>query len=317
MAGRKLLTNKQFKEMAKGGSLPESYLVIKNIDCQFIKSPDDGGSITVVMSTDKPDREGDTIAIDGWSLSNFKKNPVVLWAHEHKLPPIGKVLKTWIDGGKLYGKLQFTPGDMDHPLGMGFGSTISRMYKEGYLSAVSVGFRPDEWKFNESRGGGAIDFVSQELLEISAVPVPANPQALIDATKSGIDTKQLFDWLTNNESNPCAAGLKIARDDKIEINKKDAETLFQQIKNLFTFSGKNENINQESDEMEETLKGLIKEISELKTVVEELKNEKQDQEKIETIELSKDEIDDVVKDVTKNLFDAFENKLRSITGALD
>jgi hypothetical protein len=60
------------------------------------------------------------------------------------------------------------------------------MAADGYLSATSVGFRPIKWDFSsdpERDGGGwmpGIDFDQQELVELSIVAVPSNPEALID-----------------------------------------------------------------------------------------------------------------------------------------
>jgi hypothetical protein len=50
------------------------------------------------------------------------------------------------------------------------------LYLGGYLRAVSVGCRPiDAPTCNKENG---LDFKTVELLEVSAVPVPANPDAL-------------------------------------------------------------------------------------------------------------------------------------------
>jgi hypothetical protein len=65
----------------------------------------------------------------------------------------------------------------------------------GFLSATSVGFMPTKYAFvddPERRWG--IDFLEQELLEFSCVPVPANPEALIDAKAAGIDTAAVREW---------------------------------------------------------------------------------------------------------------------------
>ncbi len=63
------------------------------------------------------------------------------------------------------------------------------------MKAVSVGFLPIEWSFNEERGGYMpMDFKRQELVEISAVPVPSNPDALSIARSKGIDTASIVAW---------------------------------------------------------------------------------------------------------------------------
>jgi phage head maturation protease len=60
------------------------------------------------------------------------------------------------------------------------------MVKAGFLSAVSVGFRPleFEWATEKSRMGG-INYRRCELLECSICSVPANAHALIQGKSIG------------------------------------------------------------------------------------------------------------------------------------
>ncbi len=49
--------------------------------------------IRFVASDETPDRVGDIIKVSGWNLTNYKKNPVVLWGHDQaNTPPIGKAV---------------------------------------------------------------------------------------------------------------------------------------------------------------------------------------------------------------------------------
>jgi hypothetical protein len=75
---------------------------------------------------------------------------------------------------------------------------VYQMIKGGFLNAVSVGFSPIEWKqtSDKSRPGG-IDFSKVELLEISIVPIPALPSALVQARAAGIETRIFADWAAN------------------------------------------------------------------------------------------------------------------------
>jgi hypothetical protein len=145
------------------------------------------------ISTASVDRYGDTIAVDGWELENYKKNPVVLWAHDNDSLPVAKCTKIFIEGGALKALTDFTPAGPNWPR---FNETVYEMYLGGYLSATSVGFMPMEWKWNEDPAAGrdGIDFLRQELLEFSAVVVPANPEALIAAKSAGIDTAPMIEW---------------------------------------------------------------------------------------------------------------------------
>jgi hypothetical protein len=65
---------------------------------------------------------------------------------------------------------------------------------------VSVGFTPKEYMWVSSQSDaerarrGGIDFIKQEMLEYSSVPVPANPNALALAKSAGIDVTPLKQW---------------------------------------------------------------------------------------------------------------------------
>ncbi len=147
-------------------------------------------TLQFIVSTADVDRDRDTINADGWDLENYLKNPVVLWAHDYSSLPVAKALKTYVEDGVLKANDQFADADL-YP----FADTVYRMYKEGYLSAVSVGFLPTKWMWvEEDDRPFGIDFQEQEMLEHSAVPVPANPNALIEARSKGINLAPLAGW---------------------------------------------------------------------------------------------------------------------------
>ena len=137
-----------------------------------------------VISTGSVDRDNDTISAAGWQLDNYRKNPVVQWAHDYKSLPIARALHVGVENDKLVATAEFA----DHPMA----ETVLRMIDGGFLRATSVGFRPIKRAMNEERGG--YDFQSQELLEFSVVPVPANPEALIEARDAGIDVSLVQSW---------------------------------------------------------------------------------------------------------------------------
>lgn len=146
--------------------------------------------LTFTISTDSVDRDRDTISAEGWALDNYRKNPVVLWAHSHYDPPIARSPEIGVEKGALVAEADFVPRDISE-----FADMIFRMYLGKFLNAVSVGFDPTEWSFvedNERPFG--VDFKKQELLEFSSVPVPANPEALIAAAAKGIDLEPLRKW---------------------------------------------------------------------------------------------------------------------------
>lgn len=130
-----------------------------------------GREFTATISTGSLDRENDRLDPNGWRLDAFRANPVVLWAHAVSTPPIGRATDVRVRGGALVATFEFPPPTL-YPLA----DQVEGLLRAGFLTAVSVGFRPIKWRANE-RGG--LDYSEQELLEFSIVPVPANPEALL------------------------------------------------------------------------------------------------------------------------------------------
>ncbi len=135
-----------------------------------------GDEFVFTISTPSVDRMGDTIAIGGWKLAAYRKNPVVLWAHDGSLLPVGRATAVWVDGNRLRAKAQLAPASVSS-----YAVRVGKMLKDGFLNATSVGFAPLKYAFttDPARQFG-IDFQEQELLEFSIVPVPANADCLLD-----------------------------------------------------------------------------------------------------------------------------------------
>ena len=133
-------------------------------------------TVTFTASTECSDRMGDVIDQSGWQLDNYRANPVGLFAHDSQSLPICKGLQTEVSGGNLLWRAQFATKD-ENP----FADQVFRLIVGGYLNAASVGFIPLEFEFMEDATGTmpGVKFTKTELLEISIVPVPANPEALV------------------------------------------------------------------------------------------------------------------------------------------
>ena len=143
------------------------------------------------FSDNSVDRMDDTIDAAGWDLTDFNRNPVALWAHNSSAPPIGGARNVGVEGQRLMGDIEFA-----RPETYAFAETIYRLLLDKFIRAVSVGFMPVRYRFaegNPDRQHG-IDFLEQSLLEISVCPVPANPNALAEARRKGIDTRPLIEW---------------------------------------------------------------------------------------------------------------------------
>lgn len=166
-----------------------------------------------IASDETIDRSGDVIRAAGWKLDNFMKNPVCMWAHDYSNPPIGRVVNAEVKGKKLIEDVEFADKDTYE-----FADTIYRLYKGGFLKAVSVGFTPLDWEGKAGNDdlpnwGGNV-FTSQDQLELSGCPVPCNPNALVQAKSQKIITAKELKLLAK-------AMDKFAEEEKQEI--KEAE----------------------------------------------------------------------------------------------
>jgi hypothetical protein len=153
----------------------------KFLDFEIKAVPEEPRTYWFTASTETRDRMGDVIVQSGWRLADFKKNPVILWAHRYAEPPIGKAIETVVEGGRLRLKIQFVAAET-----YAFAGMIEQMVKDKFIVAGSVGFSvykmedltEDDKKVRPEMAWGKRLF--GDLLEFSMVPVPANQEALSD-----------------------------------------------------------------------------------------------------------------------------------------
>lgn len=144
-------------------------------------------TLEFIGSTEMQDRDGEVIRANGWNLKNYQQNPVFMWAHNYTAPPIGKASAVWVDDKSLKFNIEFADRDTYE-----FADTVYRLYKGGFLKATSVGFLPEDWEDGDGEKEPRRSYTKQELLELSAVPVPSNPEALVSARDSGVITAKEF-----------------------------------------------------------------------------------------------------------------------------
>jgi HK97 family phage prohead protease len=148
----------------------------------FDRVREEGIEITYRITSSNEDRHGDTINAKGWRFDNFfSAGANLLFAHDtasHDTPSIGVVREVWNDGDFVFAKVWIFPEHVDAQA-----NRIARIVAAGGLRAVSVGFMPIKAKASDKNEDG-IDFIEQELLELSIVPVPANADAVADDAKS-------------------------------------------------------------------------------------------------------------------------------------
>lgn len=130
----------------------------------------DTGPIRFIASTEGVKRDGLELRAEDWDTANYEKNPVVLWSHDYwgTHLPIGRATVA-IDGKALLADVTFDPED-------DFARQIESKYRRGFLNTVSVGW-------DTHRDGTT---TRNELLDISAVPVPGDPDALMERQIRGL-----------------------------------------------------------------------------------------------------------------------------------
>ena len=136
-----------------------------------------GGDVySVTIFANELSRDGMSVDLDGMDFSNYEKNPVVLYAHDHMGRtdsgglPIGRTLRlARTSGGQIRAEFEFLAGDA-------FAERVRNAWEQGFLRGASIGWRPVETR----PSGRRVRAVRSELLEWSIVAVPADPDALRD-----------------------------------------------------------------------------------------------------------------------------------------
>lgn len=174
------------------------------------------GEVEFVVSTNAWDSHGERINVEGISLNDFKKNPVVLWGHDGFNLPIAKATKIWKEGGKLMARAKFYLKD-------DFARKVYDYILDGYLNAVSIGGMVEEW------GSDGLTIAKLNMKEFSVVSIPANQEALV-ASKS-LDEKQV-DELQAMANGYARKMLSTKSNSELHDNIKTLETLVATLKEV-------------------------------------------------------------------------------------
>lgn len=149
----------------------------------YAEGVDASAPITFLASTPNYARDGLALRASGWLVDNYRANPVFLHAHDYRSLPIGRGVPI-LDGTALRLSVEFDQADP-------FAVKVERKYRNGFLNAVSVG-----WDFTDANAQ-KIDYwrmsaeqlqreAFYDLLEVSAVAVPADPGALAERQRSAL-----------------------------------------------------------------------------------------------------------------------------------
>lgn len=141
------------------------------------------------ISDNKPDRMGEIVDQESWDLSYYSTNPIVLWGHDPSEPENvlgqGASIETSLDGSETWATLALD--DDINPKA----ALVWKQLLKGTLRCVSVGFIPHTQDTEDDMPV----LKDNELLEISIVPIPANPRAVALSYKAGEVTEKDAKWL--------------------------------------------------------------------------------------------------------------------------
>lgn len=152
------------------------FLTVKQVDEQ------NPNIVHATVSTDEIDRYNEVVQPAAFkeALPAFLANPVCLPAHQHRLengepPVIGNVLTDTIRIGEhnIDMDIQFDDDDL--------GQKYARKYQKKMMRAFSIGFRGLTGEYKDQDKTRVWIWTKIELLEVSAVAVPANRGALARA----------------------------------------------------------------------------------------------------------------------------------------
>jgi len=176
-------------------------------------TPDNDPDVLHMRASDETlDRYDEVVDAAGWQLDHYNRNPVIQNAHQYGdiLFTIGRAERTVVEGGALVQTWRFA--SKENPM-----AKIARdLYRGRFLHASSVGFIPREWVNGDKSSAFRRKYTKSELLEVSAVGIPANPNALALAVKAGAvevsDLRELAGllqrFLTNKADAPVDPGAK-------------------------------------------------------------------------------------------------------------
>jgi len=137
-----------------------------------------GAPLRFVLSTPGIKRDGLSLDMRRMRTDSFNRNPVMLWQHGRDIQrgdlPIGRWANVRVNqDGELIGEAEFDGDDK-------FALDVERKYRMGYLNAVSI-----SWQYRDE---GQMEWY--DLLEASAVAVPADPDALMDGRSVVLTSKE-------------------------------------------------------------------------------------------------------------------------------
>lgn len=144
----------------------------------------------VTIAANNRARATPELELGGLQFDNYRRNPVVMWAHDAvgRSPsgglPIGRTLSIGRapDGG-IVAEFEFLDDDP-------FAQRIRNAWDKGFLQAASISWLPLE---SRPAANGGLRDIRSELLEWSIVSVPADPDALRESHRRMLNSLLIDD----------------------------------------------------------------------------------------------------------------------------
>lgn len=140
------------------------------------------------------DRDNEVLIPEGMISTDYEKNPVVFWNHDHDRP-IGKATNLKRDAEGWTAKATLAKRPENHE-GEWFPDTVLSLLQQGVIKGVSVGFMPTESRKptpkDVEKFGDAVTrvFSKWKLLEFSVAPLQANQDALVTAVSKSLVSRE-------------------------------------------------------------------------------------------------------------------------------
>ena len=145
------------------------------------RQAEDGSAHRMVIAANERSRNGDEVNLRGINFTNYRKNPVVLWAHDsYQGIPIAKTLKIGHDDqGQIEADFEFNSDDE-------FAARVENAWNGGFIRAASIRFMPTKVveMLDEQGRVDRLRIEESDLLEWSLVPIPADPDSVRAAARA-------------------------------------------------------------------------------------------------------------------------------------
>jgi len=235
-------------------------------DVKAITADEKNWTFEVIASDETVDRAWEVIEVVGWETTNYMKNPIILFGHDYRDIDniIGRATEVINNGKQLIVKGVFASTEA--------GQTARQLYDEGILKTVSVWFIPLE------RWDGAERHIIKraELLELSFVPVPCNPNALdIMKEMKELQEKGIQYWILVKEEETPETPEQKTLESKVDLIIEKMWIIENQITEIkwFLVSKKETDGNEDTDKATEEAKQAMQKIAVIaSTAIKHLKN---------------------------------------------